>query len=357
MAKEKNKKKKRKFKKIPIIILLVLIVIGGGVFAYLKFFDKDGKVKKEIKEEITNIIEKKEEVDIIDLDSNVRNVAVMINNHPNARPYHAGLNDAFVVYEMLVEGGFTRYLAIFNDKDTAKIGSVRSSRHYFLDYALEHDAVYVHWGWSPQAQSDIRSLGIKNINGLTYEGVYFFRDRTLKTSLEHTGFTDMEKINKAIGKLGYSSTTEKETLLNYSVEDEDLSKMEGAIVANNVAIPYSNSTNTSYVYDVENKVYKRFVNNKEHVDHVTGEQYTFKNIISYKVGSRVIDNYGRLDLSTVGSGEGYYITNGYAIPIKWEKSTRKSQTRYYYSDGTELKVSDGNTFIQIQPTNKAVTLS
>lgn len=110
---------------------------------------------------------------IVDLSSNTRPYAVMINNHPSARQNHAGLQDAYLIYEMIVEGGMTRYMAVFKDKDTAKIGSVRSSRHYFLDYAMENDAMYVHWGWSPQAQSDISTYGINNINGLTYEGNTF----------------------------------------------------------------------------------------------------------------------------------------------------------------------------------------
>ena len=351
------KKKKKKMKKLPTIILLVLILGVGGVLAFNMFAPKD--LKEKVKETTEKVAKKKkpeEKVDIIDVNSNVRNVAVMINNHPKARPYHSGLSDAHIIYEILVEGGITRYLAVFNDKDTARIGSVRSSRHYFLDYALENDAVYVHWGWSPQAQSDIRKLGVKNINGLTYEGVYFTRDKSLNVPLEHTGITDMEKINKAIKKLKYDSKTEKEPLLTYNVKDEDLSTREDAIVANKVSIPYSNLTKTSYVYDPETKSYNRFVNDKEHTDYVTKEQLSFKNIITYKVSNSVIDSYGRLDIKNVGSGEGYYITNGYAIPIKWEKSSRKSQTRYYYTDGTELKVSDGNTFIQIQPASRTLTI-
>ena len=352
------KKKKKKMKKLPMIILLVLILGVGGVIAFNVFAPKD--LKEKVKETTEKVAKKKkpeEKVDVIDVNGNVRNVAVMINNHPKARPLQSGLNDAHIIYEILAEGGITRYLAVFNDKDTERIGSVRSSRHYFLDYALENDAVYVHWGWSPQAQKDIRSLGIKNINGLTYEGVYFYRDKSLNVPLEHTGFTDMERINKAIKKLKYNDKTEKEPLLTYNVKDEDLSTREDAIIANNVSIPYSNMTKTSYVYDAETKTYKRFVNDKEHTDYVTKEQYGFKNIITYKLGTSVIDSYGRLDLKNIGSGEGYYITNGYAIPIKWEKSTRKSQTRYYYTDGTELKVSDGNTFIQIQPTSRTLTIS
>ena len=99
-------------------------------------------------------------------------------------------------------------------------------------------------------------------------------------------------------------------------------------------------------------------NNKEHIDDVTKKQYTFKNIITYQVGNNTIsgDEKGRQDLRNVGSGEGYYITNGYAIKIKWSKESRDTKTKYTLLDGTELKVSDGNTFIQIQPKNQTLTI-
>lgn len=336
------------------VIICVLVVAIAAVSVYFIFFNKKEEVK--VKEE-KPVIEKK--LKIIDEDSKTRPYAVMINNHNTARKYHSGLQDAYIVYEMIVEGGITRMMALFKDQTTEKIGSIRSARHYFLDYALENDAIYVHWGWSPQAQSDIKSLSINNINGLTYEGTYFFRDKSLRVSSEHTGFTSIEKLDQAREKLNYRTNLKKDILLNYSVDNIDLSNKEDAIVATNIDIPYSTSLKTSYVYDSENKVYKRFVNGVEHVDYVTKKQYTTKNIITYKLPNSTIsgDQKGRQDVDTVGSGEGYYITNGYAIPITWEKESRSSQTVYKYSNGKEIDVNDGNTYIQIQPTNFELSIS
>lgn len=336
------------------VIICVLFVAIAALSVYFIFFNKKEEAKA--KEE-KPVIEKK--LKIIDEDSKTRPYAVMINNHNTARKYHSGLQDAYIVYEMIVEGGITRMMALFKDQTTEKIGSIRSARHYFLDYALENDAIYVHWGWSPQAQSDIKSLSINNINGLTYEGTYFFRDKSLRVSSEHTGFTSIEKLDQAREKLNYRTNLKKDILLNYSVDNIDLSNKEDAIVATNIDIPYSTSLKTSYVYDAENKVYKRFVNGVEHVDYVTKKQYTTKNIITYKLPNSTIsgDQKGRQDVDTVGSGEGYYITNGYAIPITWKKESRSRQTVYKYSNGKEIDVNDGNTYIQIQPTNFELSIS
>lgn len=130
--------------------------------------------------------------------------------------------------------------------------------------------------------------------------------------------------------------------------------------ASTVRIPYSTSHVTSYSYDSENKVYKRYQNGLEHKDYVTGAQYTAKNIITYKVHNYTLnDGYagGRQDLNNIGTGDGYYISEGYAIPITWSKQSRSSKTVYKVkATGKELVVNDGNTFIQIEPANQTLTI-
>jgi hypothetical protein len=65
-------------------------------------------------------------------------VGVMIDNHPDAYP-QSGLVDARVVYEAPVEGGITRYMAIFDASQTStKAGPVRSARPYYLDWIREY---------------------------------------------------------------------------------------------------------------------------------------------------------------------------------------------------------------------------
>ena len=341
MAKRRRKKGK---KKIIFIVLLILLLAGGGIYYYI--------THPEVKEEIEKKVVKK--LKIVDEDSKTRPIAVMINNHHAAWP-HAGLDDAYLTYEIVAEGGITRLMAIFKDQDTAKIGSVRSARPYYLDYALENDAIYVHYGWSEDAKADISSLGVDNINGLTASDV-FWRDTSLNKATEHTAFTSMEKIKEFAENEGYMRDTNKDLLLNYSVDPINLKNKEGAMKADTIYIKYSYYTDTSYEYDSEKKVYKRSMSGQPHVDAVTGEQYTVKNIIITPIASHSYDDYGRQELENIGSGEGYYITNGYAVPITWEKDSRSSQTIYRYKNGKEIKVNDGNTYIQIQPEGETLTI-
>ncbi len=349
-------KKKLKKKNLIIIMIVAVLLIGGITSAIFltKSNSNNEPSKNKEKDKDPNI----PQVEIVDLNSTTRPYAVMINNIGAARPYHTGLQDAYLVYEMVVEGGITRYLALFKDKQNETVGNVRSARHYYLDYVLENDAYYVHWGWSPQAQSDISSLEIDNLNGLTYSSPYFFRKNISGVSTEHKAFTNLKELANLVDKLGYRKETNKELLLNYSATTVKLPE-EGVMDATNIDLKYSGSSITNYVYDSESKVYKQFVNDKAHTDYETKNQYTVKNIITYKVGNTTIagDNKGRQDLDNIGSGEGYFITEGKAIPITWEKRSRKDQTVYRYKDGTEITVNDGNTWIHIVPKSGNISIS
>jgi len=352
-----GKMKRKTKKKLTIFIVLSIVVILGGV-GYFFLKDNTGLKGLDVPDEPKKVVEPEKKVQVVDLDSKSRPYAVMINNNSAVWSYQSGLNDAYVVYEMLVEGGITREMALYKDASTEKIASVRSSRHYFLDYALENDAIYVHWGWSPKAQQDIKSLGVNNINGLTYEGKYFFRDKSIKgIGSEHKGYTQMSKLKEATEKLKYRTTTDKSVLLNYSVDALDMTGTEGVVDAKYVEVPYSGSYTAKFFYDEESKLYKKNQNKKEMVDYTSKERITTKNLILYNASYKTIDSYGRLDMSNLGAGDGYFITEGKAIPIKWEKNDRSSKTVYKLASGEELKVNDGNTYIGIMPTGRSAKIS
>lgn len=355
---KKEKKKRKKLSKKAKIILVVVLLLIIGVLAFVLLSGKDEEIEKKVPKK-KKVTKEEEKIQIVDLSSTSRPIAVMINNNKAVWGYQAGIQDAYITYEMIVEGGITRMMALFKDKDTQRIASVRSSRHYYLDYALENDAIYAHIGWSPRAQSDIKSLNIPAVNA-DNSSAFTWDNNLRKVAREHRAYTSIDKVKEAANKKGYRLTSDKKLLLSYQAKPLDLANMEGAIPANTVRIPYSKTHLTSFGYDAENKVYKRYQNNTEHKDYITGLQYTAKNIITYKVHNYTLnDGYagGRQELNNIGSGEGYYISEGYAIPITWEKSSRSAQTVYKVkATGKELVVNDGNTFIQIQPDKETLTI-
>ena len=344
-------------KKNLMLIILVVIILIGGLSTALIFKNKD--TNNSTLDSKNDIPREKEpevvipQIQIVDINSKSRPYAVMINNIGAARPYHTGLQNAYLVYELMVEGGITRYLALFKDNLPSEVGSVRSARHYYLDYVMENDAYYVHWGWSPKAQSDIKTLKINNLNGLTYGSPYFFRKK-LNVSSEHTGYVNLSEMPKLSSQKKYRETTNTDLLLNYSAMNVNLESAQDAL---KIDLKYSSGFITNYAYDKDSNSYKQSVNNKAHTDYKTKEQYTVKNIIVYKLPYKTIDNYGRQDIENIGSGEGYFITGGKYIEITWEKKTREDQTIYKDLNGKEITVNDGNTWIHILPTNGNITIN
>ena len=138
-----NFKKNKK----PILIticIVALLAITASVLWVSGVFASDNEEKSNNNEEVVPNEPEEKTLQIVDTNSTSRPYAVMINNINVARPLQSGLQDAYIIYEIIVEGGITRYMALFLDQDTERIGSIRSARHYFLDYALENDAIYVH---------------------------------------------------------------------------------------------------------------------------------------------------------------------------------------------------------------------
>ncbi len=224
-------KKKTKIVLEGLSVVLIFSVVLGAFR-----FNQEFKISHEALPE-----EEAPKLKIMDLESKTRPIAVMINNLAPARKYHSGLQEAYLIYEMIVEGGITRLMAIYKDVEVSKIGSIRSARPYYLDYVLENDATFVHWGYSEQALNDIRVLGISNLDGYYYEKSYFWRDPSLPVASEHRGFTNTEAINKGIEALNYRKTSQSKPLLNYSVESVALNQNEKAIRAQEIDINYSKS--------------------------------------------------------------------------------------------------------------------
>ena len=355
--KKVNKKGKRKIKKSFKFLIFLLILGFAGLGAYYIINGK-GNIGNSIKEKVNEILEPEPELTVYDQKSNKRPIAVMIPHDTwgGAQSRQYGIQDAYMIYEIFAEGGITRLMAVFKDVDTEKIGPVRSSRSYYLDYAMESDAIYVHWGYSPSAQSDIPKYGINNINGLYEEGISIYRDWNY--SAPNNGYTSIKSIYDRSEQKGYATTSDKWKVFNYSVDPVDLSKDTTYRAANMIKVFYTSSYSAKYTYDAENKYYLRFNNDNAHIDNAIKQQLHVKNILVLKINNSLIsgDDKNRIDLHNIGSGSGYYITEGGMIDITWKKESRTAKTELFDSAGNKLVLNDGNTFIQIQPVNSSVTV-
>lgn len=337
---------KPKAKLLIILIIIVVAVLGALYFTIWKNkIEKTGNDAGTSQEQNQQPVEEKKVQIYSGTD---RPIAVMIDNNMNAWP-QAGLNSAYVVYEIIVEGGETRLMEIFKNVSLDKIGPVRSSRPYYIDYVLENDALYAHYGASTEADRDLKTLGINNLNGMILSQTYW-RDNT--RFAPHNALTSTERILAQAEKYGYRVTSDQASVLKYTTDEVML---ENGVEALDVKIPYSSFNTVEYKYDAETQRYTRYSKGKLQTDWNTGENITTKNIIitfaeNYGIGS------GKQGLKNIGTLKGYYITNGKAIEITCTKTAREAKTVYADLEGNEINVNDGNTFIQICPLKAKVTI-
>ncbi len=272
-----------------------------------------------------------------------RPVLISVENHPDARPQW-GLTSSDIVWEMVAEGGITRMLLMYADASRIpeKVGPVRSARHYFVDIAEGFDAIFVHFGFSPYAKTQIANHGVNNINGL-YDN-YFYRDKSRGVASEHTAYTTDEAIAKAIANKEYRTTLEEgyESPFRFNEADK---KLSGG-TCNEVKVSFSSGYTYTLTYDTERNVYLSSLNGNKFVDS-EGTQQNFENvIICYTEISSMGDSKGRVDFD-LSDGKGTYITNGTYESITWEKGESDDMMKFFNAEGEELSLNQGRTYIAI----------
>ncbi len=292
--------------------------------------------------------------------SRQRPAAVMINNLRVACP-QIGIAQADVLYECLVEGGITRLMALISDYTSiGTLGSVRSSRDYYIDMAQDHDALYIHAGGSPQAYEQLYNRGIDYICGVNmYTPNTFYRDlnRQYTMGYEHSLMTNGEGLRSGIAYKGYR-TTIKEGFTSPFVFDAESSSAKEGTEAKHLILNYSAYAIAQMIYSESTNTYYRFqFGDQPHIDGATGEQLSFTNVlILYQAVSAIPgDTYGRLAVETTGTGKGWYVSGGKAVPITWQKDTRDSVIRLTTEAGEQLKMTPGKTFVSILPTTAEAT--
>ncbi len=272
-----------------------------------------------------------------------RPICIMINNIIDAMP-QSGISQADITYEMMVEGGITRYLCVFKDySNIEKLGPVRSARPYYVRMTQNLGGIYTHYGWSNKAHELIVHEYVQNLNGVSGEGgIVFYRDTSRYEP--HNVYTNSEMINAGIDYMGYARgyLDGYEKTLFFYTEDTDLKGKS----ANTFTVAFSDYYTPWFEYDSSTKLYKRFQYGEEQIDDQTGEQLAYKNVIIMTANYFDIGE-GLYDIEWSEGGEGYYVSNGTYVPLTWTYENAK--VKYYDAAGNTLKFNPGQSFVEVIP--------
>ncbi len=274
-----------------------------------------------------------------------RPIAVMLNNIKKATP-QTGISRAAIIYEAPVEGMITRLMGIFEDYDDLdKIGSVRSARTYYVFWAKQWDCIYAHFGQCDYANPYLDQTD--NLNGVKGIGttVYY---RTTDRKAPHNAYTSAEGLAAGIEKMEYR--TEHEADYDRGVflfaDEPGAVTLENGQDATYIYPGYKRTNEIYFEYDAATQKYLRFQYGGKQIDDMTGEQLAVDNIIiQYNTWEYYFETTPYLFIDLWTSGEGWYITQGKAIPITWVGGVEYEPTKYYDADGNELVINPGQTWV------------
>lgn len=273
-----------------------------------------------------------------------RPIAVVVENAPAARPQW-GLCSPDIVIEGIVEGGITRMLWLYADVNTIpKVGPLRSARHDFVEMAEGLNAIFVHWGGSWAAYETIKTDNIDHIDGMTYSGQYFFRDKSRNVALEHTGYTNGESIAKALSGLGINTELNTAYFSPFKFSAQDTPATPAGGVCQSVSFVFSSSYKHEFKYNATDKLYYNFMNTNPMVED-SGKQMAVTNVIVlYCPIYPWNDAKGHMEMDLTG-GTGVLVTSGGYENISWKKGEPNNLLKLFVADGSELKLNPGKSYI------------
>ena len=283
-------------------------------------------------------------------------IAVMIDDQSAARP-QSGLSEASVVWQAPAEGGIPRYMALFQDTDPVSVGPVRSARYYFIAWAAEWRAVYVHVGGSPQALALLRSADGKgkvvyDADEFRWGGRYLYRVKT--RNAPHNVYSDAKTI-RALAKAVGATSEDHEAAWTFA-PDAQLSKRPSG---SSLVVPYL-ANKITYTYNRKSNQWLRTVTGEDkQVDAGTGDRIGPKNVVIMLMSFAPLNDGSakhRLEARFTGTGTAWIATNGRTVKGTWKKSSLTGATRFFTGSGKPVTLTMGQTFVQVVPIGTKLTI-
>jgi DUF3048 family protein len=299
-------------------------------------------------------------------------LAVKLDNAPEARP-QAGIEAADVVYEELAEGGITRFMAIFQCNDAARLGPVRSARLVDPDILVQYQPVlFSYSGGNGPVLAKVRSTqGIVDLEHGTHGSAY---QRVSGRAAPHNLFTSTDKLRafakdvkgpprtgfvfEAPGASGASGSSPSAA----PSAPGSPGAAGGAGPGAAVTFAFAGAPDHRYTYDAGSGSYLRFQGLNTAFKAESGAQVKASNVVVMKV--RVVQSSLKAaagnfspDISIVGSGDVIVLRRGVSVKGRWSRPSPGDQTKLVDASGKPIALTPGNTWIHLVPESQAVTIS
>ncbi len=369
---------------IAILVIFIILVIGGSAaiayyafqpssegsstLAEFSFFHKDAE-ETVTEPEPTIIPRRIDGMLVAREDANFVPACVMIENAAfgGVRP-QSGLSSSLVTYEVIVEGGITRYMAVFAGEEVDEIGPVRSARDTYLEIASEYNCMYSHAGGSYTALLALQRFSLRDLDALREYG-YFWRDA--RKFAPHNLFTSWDNLHNAIVDHNWENEeppsfdswnfVDEGSFVDNdesrAIESEDELQAQPTNNATTSIIRYGGSYDSEFKYNPDLMAYERYNGGQLQTDAGTGEALTVKNVIIQYTGEGTsIEGKGRVNWPVTGEGVVEVLHEGKRWTGKWKKDSRLERTRFVAENGMEIPLVRGSSWVSFVPTHIESTI-
>lgn len=287
-------------------------------------------------------------------------VAIKVDNVAAARP-HAGLEAADLVYEELVEGGITRFMAIFHCEEAEVVGPVRSARMVDPDILVEFSPVI--FGYSG-ANSEV-SARLESTEGIIdlpekYHGAHYWKmgGRFPPSNLAVSTLA-LRELAEERGAPATGFVFQAEADLDGDADPSPQASPTTPPGAS-VSFSYTGSAEIHYTYSPAEGRYLRFHDDSPHTS-AGGGHLGAVNVVILKVpvgNGSIRDAAGNYspEISVVGEGEAVVLRGGVAVTGRWVRTSLRDRTHLLYEDGDPIELLPGSTWIHLLPESRPVQL-
>jgi hypothetical protein len=274
-------------------------------------------------------------------------LVVKIDNAPKARP-QIGLNQADVVFEEGVEGGITRFAALFHSEESKPVGPVRSARSTDIKIVSAlHHPLFAYSGANALFKQYVAEAPLVDV------GVDKYPDRYHRDSARSSPYNLFSETEQLLDLAPDGSVPPPPLFAFRSPAAAPSGPGAHAVTHARVWWQASKLTEAIWDWDVTAKGWRRTQNGEAHVD-AAGRQVTPANVVVQFVSyhdTGLVDSSGTSvpEADVVGEGDAWVLTGGMLIPCHWSKPSNTDVTRYTDATGAEVQLARGKTWVELVP--------